>query len=250
MVFHWYGFIIGVAVISALTLAERTAKRAHIPDSVFSHLSWSVISAGFIGARAWHIVTDFAVYRTAPLSAVFAVWNGGMSIIGALLAGAATLGFLYWKKPEYRQYIPKYLDALTVPLAIGQIIGRVANAVNYELYGLPTSLPWAIYIPPAFRLESVQSSEYFHPLFAYEMVGVALIIAVPQNRQALLRYLLAYAVLRFFLDFFRIERGVVYATMGVNQIVLLLVISVLCIIWYYMRTRYKTHEKVSHHTAH
>lgn len=61
-----------------------------------------------------------------------------------------------------------YADAVAFGMPVGQAIGRWGNYVNQELYGLPTDLPWAIFILPEFRVAGYEAVSHFHPLFLYE----------------------------------------------------------------------------------
>jgi hypothetical protein len=66
-----------------------------------------------------------------------------------------------------------FLDAAGPAMLIGQAIGRIANFINQELYGPPTTLPWGIPISAEHRLPqfaSLPESTRFHPTFAYEML--------------------------------------------------------------------------------
>jgi phosphatidylglycerol:prolipoprotein diacylglycerol transferase len=101
-------------------------------------------------------------------------------------------------------------------MAFAQAIGRWGNFVNQELYGAPTSLPWALYIPPGKRLSGYEGFDTFHPLFLYESLwnaaaGFALLWISARFRgwlrdgDVLLLYLMQYAVIRFLLDFVRLD---------------------------------------------
>jgi len=78
-----------------------------------------------------------------------------------------------------------FLDVAGPALFVGQAIGRIANFINQELYGPPTTLPWGIRIyptygiyqaPPEVQGRSQQEilnyleATRFHPTFAYEMI--------------------------------------------------------------------------------
>ncbi len=66
-----------------------------------------------------------------------------------------------------------FLDAAGPAMLIGQAIGRIANFINQELYGPPTTLPWGIPISAEHRLPqfaNLPASTRFHPTFAYEMI--------------------------------------------------------------------------------
>lgn len=233
--FHWYGFIVGVAVVSAFLVAEKYVLARGVPQKIFSKYALMTMLASFVGARAWHVLTDFQYYKEQDWRTIFFVWNGGMSIIGALLGGGFVLAIYALLVVQERKYMCTYLDALAIALPVGQIIGRVANFVNGELMGPPTQLPWGIFIPEQNRPSQYVEFNTFHPLFAYEMIGlfiflwllVRIIQSHKKNRKMqghlLGLYVGWYSVLRFFLDFLRIEREPVFAGLGINQLVVLCV---------------------------
>ena len=89
--FHWYGFIVGLAGVCAFLVAEKYILAQGVSQKMFSKYAVMTVLAGFIGARAWHVLTDFQYYDGQDWRTVFFVWNGGMSIIGALLGGGIVL---------------------------------------------------------------------------------------------------------------------------------------------------------------
>ena len=110
-----------------------------------------------------------------------------------------------------------WIDLAALGLPLGQAIGRLGNWVNQELYGLPTTLPWGIYIAPENRVSGFEAYSHFHPLFAYEAAWMLLTyiffygylyrqkkIQLGTGMYAL-GYLASYAVIRFSLDFLRIN---------------------------------------------
>lgn len=78
----------------------------------------------------------------------FAVWDGGLGIWGGILAG--TLAGLFVLRRRQAD-IPRFLDAAAPALLVAQSIGCVGNYFNQELFGKPTTLPWALRIDPAHR---------------------------------------------------------------------------------------------------
>jgi phosphatidylglycerol:prolipoprotein diacylglycerol transferase len=105
---------------------------------------------------------------------IFRIWNGGLHIFGGFLFGAlALIGYL-----RYNKHDPwLFLDSAGPAVLIGQGIGRIANFINQELYGPPTTLPWGIPIESAHRLPAFKdlnlfpvATTRFHPTFAYEML--------------------------------------------------------------------------------
>ncbi|OIP03723.1 hypothetical protein AUK18_01345 [Candidatus Beckwithbacteria bacterium CG2_30_44_31] len=106
------------------------------------------------------------------------------------------------------------LDAGALGLPLGQAIARWGNYFNQELYGLPTNLPWGIYIRPENRLLEVMDFKYFHPLFLYEslwcliifIIIINIIKVIPMGKGKIFAvYLGLYGLGRFFLEFLRLE---------------------------------------------
>lgn len=171
---HYYGVIIMAGAVLAAFLAVREAKlRKEDGEVIWDALPW-VLVAGIIGARLWHILTPPASmlidgknpYLIHPLDAL-KIWNGGLGIPGAVMAGALAL-YIYCrvKKISFLTWV----DIIAPGLALAQAIGRWGNFVNQEVYGLPTNLPWKIYIDAAHRLPGFEAVSYYHPTFLYESI--------------------------------------------------------------------------------
>ncbi|MCA9907408.1 MAG: prolipoprotein diacylglyceryl transferase, partial [Anaerolineae bacterium] len=146
-----------------------------------------------------------------------------------------------------------WLDIAGVALPLGQAIGRWANYVNQELYGIPTTLPWGIQIEGAKRVGDYKSlvdypfaTTHFHPLFLYESLWsfIAFIVLLNlflRNRQNFrpgdffLIYVIQYAFIRFLLEFIRVETTYIA---GVNfSQVICVVAFVVALIIFVMRRR-------------
>jgi|GEM_PF-204362 len=243
LTFHWYGLIVGLAVSLVWWLVTELSQRFKF-DALKSSW-WLVVLAAAVGARVWHLATDWSFY--APLLdqaqwwRLVSVWQGGLSILGAVLGGLLAIRFLARKT-----YLVGF-DILAVALPWGQAVGRLANWANQELYGLPTRLPWGITIDSSHRLAEVASLDLatkFQPLFAYEAVGMVVIggglwwlmankqLWLPGKGRLTWLYLTSYSWLRFGLDFFRLDRGQIYNGLGLNQWWLLLVGLVGLIYWF------------------
>ena len=171
--FHLYGLIIGVALVVSLQLAYAQLRKLYsVSENGFYTAFSIVILAAVIGARAWHVATDYLTYTENWITALY-VWNGGLSIFGALVVGAAALLAVKW---FYFRSVPHLVlfDVAALVFPFGQSIGRWANFVNQELYGLPTTLPWGIYIDTQHRIPGYETFSKFHPLFLYESICMAL----------------------------------------------------------------------------
>jgi phosphatidylglycerol:prolipoprotein diacylglycerol transferase len=230
---HFYGIIIMLGVMLAAWLASRLlAKYGENPDVVWDALPWIIIF-GIVGARIWHVLTPQAsalaigqttnYYFSHPLDAL-AVWNGGLGIPGAIIGGAIAL-YIYCRKTKLSFGI--MTDAIAPGLALAQAIGRWGNFVNQELYGSPSTLPWAITIDPAYRLPAYQNVATYHPLFLYEsiwnLLNMGLLLWMGKKFKEILRpgdifltYLIIYPVGRFMLEFLRLDPSPV-AGININQ---------------------------------
>lgn len=238
---HLYGLILGVALVLGYELSNRqfqhVAGKQHNTSGIFM---WAVV-AGLIGARLWHVMTDWYLYKDA-IWAALAIWQGGLSIFGAIAGGM--LGIWLYRFCVNKTFpIATVLDAAVFGLPCAQAVGRLGNFVNQELYGLPSTLPWAITIDVNHRLPGWERFSTFHPLFAYEMLflivcgsfiwwGWGGAHAHIKHRfwrvgtgTLFLAYLFFYSCLRLGLDFLRIDKvGSGISGLGINQLILLMIL--------------------------
>jgi len=246
---RYYGIILMVGALIGAFLAERLARRRGLdPDIVWDGLLY-VLIGGVIGARIWHILTppasmveqgmDTMFYLTHPIDAIN-ITSGGLGWPGAVMGGALALLIFV----RNRQLSFGVCGDLAVPaLALGQAIGRWGNYFNRELYGNPSSLPWAIYIPQENRIPGYQDVEYYHPLFAYEallnLVNLGILLFLGERFKdrlkpgdLLLVYLVNYGTLRFFLEFLRLDPSPV-AGLNINQTMAAcaVILAALALLW-------------------
>ena len=159
-----YGLAIAVGVIVAVTVAQRRwAARGGDSLDVSRLATWSVV-AGLVGARAYHVLTDYHRFQGQWLDAL-KVWEGGLGIPGGLLAGVATGVILArrWGLPA-----AELLDVVAPAIPLAQAIGRLGNWFNQELFGRPTDLPWGLHIDREHRPDGYETFATFHPTFLYE----------------------------------------------------------------------------------
>jgi len=242
--FHIYGLILGISGLVAIWLIEKKAVAVGLPKKALEPVFIWVLVAGIMGARLWHVATDWQLYQAQPLQVLF-VWQGGLSILGAVAGGLVGI-WLYRRQTQTSLSFWHISDLVVFGLPAGQVIGRLGNYVNQELYGLPSQLPWAIPIEPLYRLPGYESVVTYHPLFAYEMLAMS-IFAVgswwysrrcqldPQWRigsgQWSICYVLYYCVIRFGLDFVRLDKAIVGSTgLGLNQLIIV-VVFILVMAW-------------------
>ncbi len=252
---HLYGLFVGLGAVIAYMIIEKIGKKDGFDESQILKMAASMFLGALIGARAWHVWTDWHLYADQPLAAV-AIWNGGLSILGAFAGGALFLFFMHrWQVTAHKHSDEKvislahFADLIAFGAPIGQMVGRLGNAFNQELYGSPTNFPWKIYIAPENRFENYLDAAFYHPLFAYEILLLGLFVLgyFYLERSGIwergkgnfaIAYAFCYAIVRFALDFLRVDK-VFFAesALGLNQVVLLIFICVLSVVILYRKKR-------------
>ena len=163
-VIRWYGVLMATAIVVALWLAHREARKEGLPaDDVISVAQWSIL-AGLVGARLYEVVFNWDYYGQYPAK-IIAVWEGGLAIHGGLIVGPI-VGI--WLARRWHVPVLRGLDISAPGIAIGQAIGRWGNFFNEEAFGRPTDLPWKLYISPPHRPAGFAQFDFFHPTFLYE----------------------------------------------------------------------------------
>ena len=250
---YWYGFFMMVAISVGLLITIYLAKKYKISTNNIIDLAFWVILFGIIGARLYELNIDFNYYQNNPL-AIFKVWEGGLAIHGAIIGGLLTL-FFYSKqiaKQNNKKISTTFwnLISIIVPgLALGQFIGRWGNYFNQELFGLPSSAPWAIPIDIMNRPINFISETYFHPTFLYESIGslIIFIILFSWHLYILKRkkfstaifiritslYLFLYSVLRFSLEYLRIDPTLIIGYWRWPQIISIIIIIISIFLYIY-----------------
>jgi phosphatidylglycerol:prolipoprotein diacylglycerol transferase len=247
---RFYGIILMLGAVAGGWLASREVKRrGYDPEMVWDLLVYLIVG-GVIGARLWHIFTPppssiaqgftTQFYLTHPLDAL-SIWKGGLGIPGTIIGGLVALYFYVQNNKAITFF--EWTDIAAPSLALGQAIGRWGNFFNQELYGAPTNLPWKIFIDPAHRLDDFKDVAYYHPLFAYEsllnLANMLFLIWVSRQYSDKLKkgdvfnlYLIFYPVVRFCLDFLRLDASKVYS-ININQTLMAVVAiaATLVLIW-------------------
>jgi len=160
-----YGLMIALGVIAAVWLFGRRLEQKSLGtrDDAASIALWAV-PAGVIGARLYHVVTDWQLFRDDPVR-VFYIWEGGLGIWGGIALGVA-VGL--WRAAKKGIPLLPAADCAAPALALAQAIGRLGNWWNQELFGRPTDLPWGLEISPTNRPRGYEQFATFHPTFLYE----------------------------------------------------------------------------------
>lgn len=233
---YWYGLFLVLAILAALYVTSRLAKRENIPSQLVFDLAFWLIVWGIIGARIYDILLELPYYLQHPLQTL-EIWRGGLAIHGAVIAGLIVV----WQFSRQKKINFWRLTSLIVPgLVFGQAIGRWGNYFNQELFGKPTSQAWGIPINLINRPAEYAGYQYFQPTFLYESLGclaifLILILASAYFRRikkklaapevwSVASYMILYSILRFSLEFIRIDYAPAALGLRWPQIISLIII--------------------------
>jgi len=207
---HMYGVLLAVAVLVAVWLSERRWRARGYPRDGIYDLAFWVVVWGVVGARLYHVVSDYELFEHDALRAV-EIWRGGLSIWGAVLGGGIAVVVITRRRHLDTLAV---MDCMAPGIVLAQAIGRWGNYFNQELFGRPTTLPWALEIAPSHRPLGYVQHATFEPTFLYESLyclavfGALLLIErrVHLRRgQTFALYVVLYTFGRFWFENMRID---------------------------------------------
>jgi prolipoprotein diacylglyceryl transferase len=222
--FNAYGLCIALGAIAAVSFSSKRWQRWGGNADDVAAISMFAVPAGVIGARLYHLATDWKSYRGNWGNAL-RIWDGGLGIWGGIALG--TLVGLYVGRKRGCSMLG-LLDAAAPALPLAQAIGRWGNWFNVELFGGPTKLPWGLEVPLAKRPSAYRDFSTFHPTFLYESLWnlfvVALVLGVerrfgkklPKGRLFAV-YVAGYTFGRFWIERIRTDRASKILGLRINE---------------------------------
>ncbi|MBO0768401.1 MAG: prolipoprotein diacylglyceryl transferase [Solirubrobacterales bacterium] len=222
--FHVYGIMYVLAVTAAILISRHEWERVGGDrELIYEAARWG-FPAGLIGGRIYFLITtpsQVPPHWWGP----FAVWDGGLGIWGGIAGGVAVGIWRLRRQMDWRG-VKQFLNVCASCLPAAQAIGRIGNYFNQELYGKPSTLPWAVRInveqnPPDSHfkgaLDYVGAGHVyatFQPSFLYEMIWDLALAAflIWLGRKRVVRapglfalYVAGYCVYRIFEETIRID---------------------------------------------
>jgi prolipoprotein diacylglyceryl transferase len=207
---HFYGLMYVVGITLAVIITRRRWRAlGGDPDLVYDVAIWAV-PLGIVGARIYFDITtpaDMPHHWWGP----FAVWSGGLGVWGGIAAGAA-VGI--WRVRRSGANAGQFADAIAPALLVAQAIGRIGNYFNQELFGKPSTLPWALEISVAHRPAGYLGYATFQPTFLYELIfdlaWAAVLVWLGHHRRIrpwglFALYVAGYSAFRIYEELLRID---------------------------------------------
>lgn len=258
---RWYGLMYLVGFALAWWLGRRRARAPGGPfeprqiDDLLFYAALGVIVGGRIGYVLFY---DFDAWLGDPLR-LLRVWEGGMSFHGGLLG---VLVAMWWYGRRFGRAFFEVTDFVAPLVPLGLLTGRIGNFINGELWGAPSTVPWAVQVScarhPLLCWDKLQLppgtplSPPLHPTQLYEAVLEGLVLflllwwfsARPRPLAAVSGlFLLGYGTFRSAVEFLRMPDAHIgylafdWVTMGQLLSLPMIVAGALLLLFAYRRER-------------
>jgi phosphatidylglycerol:prolipoprotein diacylglycerol transferase len=205
-----YGVLLAAALILALFIAARLAKRDGLPSERMYDLGLWILLGGLLGSKLLLVLLD-------PNAKIFSwefVRSGGV-FYGGFLGGLLTAAILI---PLYKLKFWKVADAFAPAIALGQFFGRQGCFAAGCCWGKETHLPWGVHFSdkghemtnvPVY--DATGGALYLHPTQLYESFAMLAVFALLYylhkhkkfDGQIIILYMVLYPLIRFTIEFFR-----------------------------------------------
>jgi len=171
---RWYALAYVAGILLGWRYAVALVKNAKLwalrgapatVDQIDDLILWITVGV-IVGGRLGHVFfyTPELIW-TDPVE-ILKTWHGGMSFHGGGLGVLLALALFAWRN---KLDLLRLGDVAAACTPIGLFFGRIANFINGELWGRPTSLPWGMIFPGA-------GPEPRHPSQLYEATLEGLVL--------------------------------------------------------------------------
>lgn len=230
---YWYGVIIAAGAFLGLYIAAKEAERLGLKKDLIMDLIVFAIPIAIIFARIYYVTFEWERYAGGPWWKVFAIWEGGIAIHGALI-GAVLTAIVYARVKNVSFW--RLADIVAPSLILGQAIGRWGNFMNQEAHGGPISeaayQQFYQYLPDFIMNQMCIEGVMYHPTFLYESVWNLLVFVLllilrkynPLRGEIFLTYVITYSIGRFFIEGMRTDSLYLFSQIRTAQFISLLLI--------------------------
>ncbi|MEM1130535.1 MAG: prolipoprotein diacylglyceryl transferase [Pseudomonadota bacterium] len=220
---RWYALAYIAGLLIGLLILRQALRRPSIwpgdtapmtPAQAEALLTWVILGVIVGGRLGFVLFYQPAFYLQYP-GEILKVWQGGMAFHGGLI-GVAVVGL--WFAHRHRVPLLSMADSMALATPAGLLLGRIANFINAELWGRPTTAPWGVIFP---GLDAQRCPEGWvgvcarHPSQLYEAALEGLVLGVVLWAMAFRRgalkvpgriagtFFLGYGLARFVVEYYR-----------------------------------------------
>ena len=240
---HWYGVIIGLAIILALYIAIKETEKRGLDKDLFMDLMLWAIPIAILSARLYYVLFEWGYYSQNP-GEIIAIWNGGLAIHGALIGGVITT-IVFTKKRQVSFW--QLVDIAAPSIILGQAIGRWGNFINQEAHGGEVTRAFLenLQLPEFIINQMYINGAYYHPTFLYEsiwnLVGFILLMLLRKvnlrRGEMFLTYVIWYSVGRFFIEGMRTDSLMLTENLRMAQTISAVLIIAAVVVLLYRRAK-------------
>ena len=203
---HWYGISYGVGLLVGIWILNWLNKKRKVfknTDQIFDLAFWVFLLGVIVGGRLGYVLFYNLSYFIQNPAKILAVWEGGMSFHGGMIA-SMIVGWFFCKKHKIKFF--DLADITVIPGALALTFTRLANFVNRELVGRPVSNSKFEWMGVDFGDGILRyPSQLFQSFSSFLLFGVLLFIFTKKPKKGILlfSYLFFYGLLRTIIEFWR-----------------------------------------------
>lgn len=221
---HWYGISYGVGLLVGIWILNWLNKKRKVfksTDQIFDLAFWVFLLGVIVGGRLGYVLFYNLSYFLENPAKIFAVWEGGMSFHGGMLA-SIIVGWFFCKKNKIKFF--DLADIVVIPGALALTFTRLANFVNRELVGRPVENPNFEWLGVDFGDGILRyPSQLFQSFSSFLLFGVLLFIFTKKPKKGVLffSYLFFYGLFRTIIEFWRapdIQIGFIFTYFTLGQL--------------------------------
>jgi prolipoprotein diacylglyceryl transferase len=225
---HFYGLMYVVGIALAIYITRKRWQAAGGDAALVAEVATWGVPAGIIGGRIYFDITTPGDITPHAWWGFLAVWSGGLGIWGGVILGTAVA---IWRVRRSGASWTLFANAAAPALLVAQAVGRIGNYFNQELFGKPTTLPWALEISPAHRPAGFTHFATFQPTFLYELIWdlalAAILVWLGHHRRIrppglFALYIAGYSAFRIIEETLRIDSSEHFLGLRLNFFVALL----------------------------
>jgi len=202
-----YGVLLAFSFSVAYFMALYQAFKLEEDPRHIEYLFLIIVFSSMLGSRLFHVVFEEPEYYLAHPKKILAIWEGGYTFYGALIAAIFSISvYCKWHKLRFLQFS----DIATAGTLLGLSTGRVGCFLAGCCWGRPTNMPWGVSFTHAEAFTTLKAVP-LHPAQLYESAGAFLLFLYSLNLfrkrkfigQITFHGLIGYAAIRFVVEYFR-----------------------------------------------